>query len=165
MASYDDGKQEIVTWVKQNYPAGSTCLDVGACDGKWSDLLEDYLIMDAVEIFRPYVEENGLFRKYRGVLIGDVIDYRYNWYDLVIFGDVIEHMQVRDAQKVLMYAARHCRDLVVGVPFKYRQGAINGNPFEEHIQDDLTPELMSERYPMLVEMFMARNDYAYYHKA
>ena len=36
MGSYDYGKTEIVEWVKENFPKGSTCLDVGACDGKWA---------------------------------------------------------------------------------------------------------------------------------
>lgn len=31
-------------------------------------------------------------------------------------------------------------------------------------QDDLTPELMAERYPGLELMFQAAPDYAYYHK-
>lgn len=163
MASYDDGKAEIVEWVKRNFQSGSTCLDVGACDGKWSDLLGDYLIMDAVEIFRPNVEKHHLFRKYRGVFVGDIAEYRFNWYDLVIFGDVIEHMTVEQAQEVLTYAKGHCHDMIVSVPFLYPQDAIYGNPWEKHIQDDLTEEIFLERYPGFEKLLQPAENYVYWH--
>lgn len=163
MASYDEGKQEIVEWIRKNFPRGSTCLDVGACDGKWKDLLGDYLIMDAVEIWWPNIEGHELARKYRKVIHMDIADYAYPFYDLIIFGDVIEHMDVTKAQKVLSYAAEHSRDMVVGVPYKYKQGALYGNPNEEHIQDDLTGDIMAERYPNLELILQARGDYGYYH--
>ena len=76
---------------------------------------------------------------------------------------VIEHMDVAKAQKVLSYAAGHCKDLIVGVPYRYRQGALYGNPNEEHLQDDLTHDLMLERYPELELILQARGDYGYYH--
>ena len=48
MGSYSYGKEEVVNYIKSVFPKGSTCLDVGACDGKYFDLLGDYLKMDGV---------------------------------------------------------------------------------------------------------------------
>lgn len=164
MASYDYGKEDIVSFVYQHFAPGSSCLDVGACDGKWWDLLGHYLTMDAVEIFEPNILAHNLLYKYRHVIDGDIADHRYSWYDLIIFGDVIEHMTVEKAQRVLEYAKLRCHDMIIGVPFLYKQGPLYGNEYERHIQDDLTPEIFNERYPGFELLCRPTGDYAYYHK-
>ena len=161
MASYDYGKIEVVNYIYQQFAPGSTCLDVGACDGKWADLLGHYLTMDAVEIFGPNIREHRLKDKYRRVWECDAYDFRYDWYDLVIFGDVIEHMTVEDAQAVLAYAKEHSDMVIVAVPFLFKQDAIYGNPYERHIQDDLTNQLFLERYPDFEPIILYPN-YGYY---
>lgn len=163
MASYDYGKAEILTWVRERFPEGATALDVGACDGKWAELLGDYLIMDACEAWLPNIEQHQLAGKYRRVHWGDIAGWEYDNYDLVIFGDVLEHMTVGRAQNALDYAKEHSRDVLVAVPYKYPQDAIYGNPYERHIQDDLTPEIMAERYPGLALIFECEGRYGYYH--
>ncbi len=163
MASYAYGKTEIVRWVKDHFPKGATCLDVGACDGKWSGLLGDYLEMDACEAFQPNIQKHELSKKYKRVYWGDICNLEYEHYDLIIFGDVIEHLTIGKAQKVLSYAKARCIDLIIAVPYEYPQDAIYGNPYERHIQDDLTPELFDKRYPGY-EVLWANDDYAYYHR-
>lgn len=163
MSSYDYGKIEVVNYVYQNFAPGSTCLDVGACDGKWHSLLGHYLTMDAVEIFEPNIEYNRLRYKYRHVYNCDILDYHYSWYDLIIFGDVLEHMTVENAQAVLRWAKSRCYDMIIGVPFLYQQGEIYGNPYERHIQDDLTPERFDERYPGFDVLVRPVENYCYYH--
>lgn len=162
MGSLNIGKDEIVKWVKANFPLGATCLDVGACDGKWFSLLGDYLNMDACEIFLPNITGHRLEKKYRRVLNCDIIDYEYRWYDLIIFGDVIEHMSVGDAKQVLDYAKGRCKDMIVAVPYLWSQPEIYGNKWEFHIQDDLTDEIFNQRYPGF-ESLMRFSDYGYYH--
>ena len=159
MSSYALGKQEVCRWVRDNFPTQSKILDVGACNGLWKRLLPEYT-MDAVEIFPPNIV---WLKDYKNVFEGDICDYQYDWYDLIIFGDVIEHLPVEKAQKVLEYAQKRCKDMIVAVPFLYVQGPIYGNVWEIHIQDDLTPELVSERYPMLTELVRASDNYCYYH--
>ena len=163
MASYDYGKIDVVNYVYQNFAPDSICLDVGACDGKWHDLLGHYLIMDAVEIFAPNIKEHRLKDKYRRVWECDVYDFKYDWYDLIIFGDVIEHMTVERARSVLEYARGKCRDMIIGVPYLYTQDEIYGNPYERHIQPDLTHEIFNERYPGFELLSQPVPRYAYYH--
>lgn len=162
MASYDLGKAEIDNWIREHFPRGSTCLDVGPCDGKYSDMLRDYLIMDCVEIFRPNIEEHRLKDKYRRCVCEDIAKFDYNYYDLIIFGDVIEHMSVTKAQKVLRYAKVRCSDMIVAVPWCLPQPAIYGNPWELHVQDDLTEELFRQRYKGFEPIWMS-SAYAYWH--
>ena len=164
MASYDFGTDEMVKWVKKTLPKGSTCLDVGACDGKWYDLLGDYLEMDAVEAFWPNILKHRLYEKYGKVYGEDAAYIEYDWYDLIIFGDVLEHMTVGKAQKTLAYAYPRCKEIIIGIPFLFTQGEIYGNPWERHIQDDLTPELFNERYKGFEMYIRPVWEYAYYIK-
>lgn len=164
MASYAYGKQEIVQWLQTNFRKGDTCLDVGACDGIWYDMLSDFFNMDAVEIFTDNIIKHDLENKYNQVFNVNIVDLQYNYYDCIIFGDVIEHLNIDDAQKVLKYAESRCKDMIIAVPYNYRQGPLYNNPYERHIQDDLTDELFQQRYPGYVSLW--QNDlYAYYHKA
>lgn len=163
MASYDLGKKEVCEWIHQNFPANSTILDVGACDGKWRKLLPDYEIMDAVEAWEPNCIVCAPL--YRNVFHKDISDFEYGNYDLIIFGDVIEHLSVQDAQNVLNYAAGKCKDMIVAVPFLYPQDAIYGNPWERHKQPDLTAELFAERYPGFAVLHDTGKNYCFYHKA
>ena len=163
MGSLNKGKMEAVQWIKENFEKGAECLDVGACNGKWFDMVGDYLTMDAIEIWMPNIQKFELAKKYRMVMCSDIIKTNYIFYDLIIFGDVLEHMSVSEAQKVIEYARPRCRDMLIAIPFMYEQGVKNGNPYEIHVQDDLTPELFEQRYPGFKPIFMSDN-YAYYVK-
>ena len=163
MASLNDGKDTIVQWAKKVFNPYSTALDVGACDGKWHSLLGDHFTMDAVEIFQPNITKHKLKRKYRQVFNLDIVDLEYRWYDLIIFGDVIEHLTVPDAQMVLRYAYPRCKDMIIAVPYLWSQDEIYGNQWEKHIQNDLTDEVFNIRYPGF-ERIIGFNDYGYYHK-
>ena len=165
MSSYNEGKKDIVDFLTRNFSNGATVLDVGCCDGKWVDLLDNYFVIDGVEAFKPNVVQNKLLDKYRNLFIGDIKDYRYDWYDIIIFGDVIEHLSIRDAQEVLKYAYFRSREIIIGIPFQYPQGIIYGNPYEVHIQSDLTKNIFDKRYPAYEILIQPRNNYAYYHKA
>ena len=158
-------KQEIKEYIKLYFPDdNTTILDVGAGEGTYYNLLGDYYKkMCAIEIFEPNIKNFGLREKYEEVLNANIVDARYNWFDLIIFGDVIEHLTVEDAQQVLEYALSRCKELIVAVPYKYVQGEVGGNKWEIHIQDDLTPEIMKERYPYL-ELLYGDNEYGYYIK-
>ena len=163
MSSYDYGKPEICAWVRTYFPRNSTILDVGACDGKWRRLLPEYTNMDGVEAWPPNfrtLRTDG----YRDLFLDDIRRFKFDYYDLVILGDVIEHLTVEEAQMVLAYVTPRCRDMIVAVPFLFEQGDKDGNPFEIHIQDDLTPENFEERYPGFEVLLRARENYCYYHK-
>ena len=177
MASYDYGKAAVIEKILQYDRAYLapindmlSVLDVGTCDGKWSDLLRDAyknagmnISIDGIEAFKP--NASRCLDKYDYMFVGPAVDYHYSqlMYDFVIFGDVIEHMEICDAQHCIIYAIERARDIIVGVPFLYPQGPIYGNPFERHIQADLTLEVMAKRYPGLELLLQPTPNYAYYH--
>lgn len=161
MSSYEKGKAEAKQWILENIPKGKTCLDVGACDGLWFRLLGDHLKMDACEAFEPNIIAHDLRNKYNKVMPMPIQNWFYWFYYLVIFGDVIEHMTIADAVEVLEYAKEHSKVILVAVPFRYPQGAIYGNPYEEHKQPDLTHEIFMKRYPGFEPLFIY-DRYGYY---
>ena len=160
MSSYYFGKDIVCAWIRENFSAGTEILDVGACDGIWRKLLPEYT-MDAVEIHGPNADR---LHGYRKVFRRDVDGLDFEHYDLIIFGDVIEHMDVEKAQRVLAYARPRCRDMVVAVPFLYPQDAFGGNPWEKHLQPDLTAEIFAARYPGFSVLCDTGLNYCYYHK-
>lgn len=162
MPSYDVGKPEVCAWIRKKFKPCVEILDVGACDGKWRSLLPEYENMDAVEAWEPNCI--NIAPLYRTVFHKDIAEFEYGHYDLIIFGDVIEHMDVETAQRVLKYAAERCTDMIVAVPFLYPQGAIYGNPWEIHKQPDLTPEIFAERYPDFEVLHDTGENYCFYHK-
>lgn len=162
MPSLDVGKDIVCEWIRKTFKPNSRVLDVGACDGKWKTLLNEYENMDAVEAWEPNcIAIQGM---YQNTFHKNIAEFQYDHYDLIIFGDVIEHMDVPTAQKVLKYASSRCKDMIVAVPYQYPQDAIYGNPWERHLQPDLTAEIFAERYPDLEVLYDTGERYCFYHK-
>lgn len=162
--SYSFYKDQVKEYLKERYTENCTILDVGAGCGTYYNLLHDYYkYIDAVEVFKPNIDNYKLVEKYREVYNVNICDFKYSKYDIIIFGDIIEHLKVKDAQKVLKYAYNMCDEMIVAVPYLCEQGIAEDNIYEIHKQDDLTDELMKKRYPMLKLLY--KNDlYGYYVK-
>lgn len=125
-------------------------LDVGPGAGKWGVLLKDpSRVVDAVEIFFPYVSHFGLTLLYNHIFVGDILQFplKKRQYDLAILGDVLEHLSVENAQKLLGTFRKNHIPVLITVPYLYPHPAAYGNPWEEHLQPDLTEEIFNERYP------------------
>ena len=148
-AMYDWAGIQIFNLVRQNYaPERTTILDVGAGWGKYHFLLPDYT-MDACEVWKPYIIQENLESLYREVFNTDICDLDVEFYDVIIMGDVLEHIETGRAQDLIKRLYWRCDEMYVVVPYRYPQGEVHGNHFEIHHQDDLTPEIMGERYPEL----------------
>ena len=162
--SYDFFKNDIREYLISNFPPNSKILDVGAGCGTYYYLLKDYFKdIEAVEVFKPNIIIYDLKNKYHKVYNVDIKDFEYGNYDIIIFGDVIEHLSIEEAQRVLEYAYNHSKDMIVAVPYLLEQGIEEDNIYEIHKQPDLTPKIMKERYPMLKE-FLKNELYGYYIK-
>lgn len=162
--SYDFYKQEIREYLKNKFKGNAKVLDVGAgCGTYWNLLHNDFKLIDAVEVFKPNIEKYKLKQKYHRVYNMNIKEFKYENYDIIIFGDIIEHLDVKEAQEVLKYALNRCKEVIVAVPYELEQDEVDGNIHEIHKQPDLTPEIMKERYPYLKLLF--NNDvYGYYVK-
>ena len=161
--SYPEGKSEIVQLLC-NLSSRNHLLDVGCGDGIWSDLLKSHFsILDGVEICAYNVERFNLISKYNTLYVQDVRTFTpEKHYDVILLMDVIEHLSVEDAQKVINVLLQYSLLLVAAVPFHYAQGALYGNEAEIHLQDDLTNEIFLERYPLFAPFKLYGEKYGYY---
>lgn len=152
---YDWAGHQVRRFISHKYePLKTRILDVGAGQGKYRILFADYPFMDAIEIFEPYVEQNLLHELYDTVYVANAAHVVNEFpdgthWDIVIFGDVLEHLTRGDAQKMLWDFERVCTEYYVIVPYEYAQGEEDGNIHQCHLQDDLTPTIMAQDYPQL----------------
>ena len=163
--SYTFFKPEIRQWFIDNVPTDKKILDVGPGVGTYSMLLRDLgYKMDALEIWWPYVEQYNLREKYDNVYIGDIAKFYFGEYDFIIIGDVLEHLSVENAQKIMSAMTDMNKECLVAIPYQMEQdGEEYGNIYETHLQPDLTHQVMEERYPDLKPIF-TNQYYGYYVK-
>lgn len=163
--SYPLYKDSVRNWFLENVPFNTRIMDVGAGCGTYSQLLRGYgYKMDAIEIWEPYIEKYDLKSKYDQVWNWDFINMpvgAYDDYDFFIMGDILEHLSVDEGQWILSFLTLKRKKFLVAVPYQMEQGEHEGNMYETHLQPDLTPEIMEERYPEL-ELLYGNNFYGYY---
>lgn len=160
--SYPEFKNEIKSHFKKCVSNEVKILDVGPGAGVYSDLLRElgYQI-DCVEIWEPYINQFNLSEKYDRVIIGDIRNFDFTEYDYIIMGDVLEHLTFDDASILINKINNLNKKCLVAVPYKYDQGEYEGNIHETHLQPDLTPENMLEKYPSL-NLIYGNYFYGYY---
>lgn len=152
LSLHDYAGNLISKMVRLNVPSNEKLLDIGAGWGKYRWLLPEYE-MDAVDIWEPYVEKHKLDAYYDTVFITNAADFAYpRRYGAIIMGDVLEHLTVEEAQKLVRAACEHSDFVFIATPFEMEQAEVEGNPHEAHIQPDLTEYVMAKRYPEL-ELF------------
>ena len=163
--SYPLYKDSVRNWILNNFSYETRILDIGAGCGTYSDLIRGYgYKLDAVEIWEPYITKYDLKNKYSWVYERNVMNMPFNVleaYDFYILGDVLEHLSVDDAQWLLSYLRLKGKKFLVAVPYQMEQGEHEGNKYETHLQPDLTPDVMKQRYPEL-ELLYGNEFYGYY---
>ena len=160
--SYNYFKIQIRYFFRKTLPSSNKILDVGPGIGTYYDLLNDIgYDMDCVEIFAPYIKKYKLKEKYNNVYEGSIVDFDFSKYDCIILGDILEHLTVDDAKKILKTITNNKQKCLVAVPYEMEQGESEGNIYETHLQPDLTPKIMLERYPDL-KLLIGNDLYGYY---
>ena len=121
--------------------------DVGAGQGLNAKLIREtmgnvmgskkYLEINGIEVFEPLIEQS---HKYYNVLRFDDItkldkvDWEYFAGDLIIFGDVIEHIEKVVGIDVLKTAMKHFKYIIINTPLGFLEHpAMDVNKHEEHI--------------------------------
>ena len=140
--SSEEGKSLVKDYFSIHSPKSMTLLDIGPGAGVYADLFDEIGVVgfsQAVEVWAPYIKRFNLDAKYNRVIIADVryLDWDLiGWNDIVVLGDVLEHLNFEEAKYVMGMAMLHGRWVVASFPIvEYPQGAEEGNPYEEHISD------------------------------
>lgn len=143
-------------WVlsKINKMRPFTILDVGAGDGGYAKLIKPILPdskIDGIEVWEPYIKEYNLESLYDNVIQVDVREHEDFNYDLVIFGDVLEHMSEADALAVWEKASKQAKWGIISIPIIHcPQGDVGGNPYEIHVEDHWTTERVLNSFSHIV---------------
>ncbi|MBI3793446.1 MAG: hypothetical protein HY280_01795 [Nitrospinae bacterium] len=140
----------VVNYLAHTRP--DSILDVGLGNGKMGFIARDFLDVmlgerfkkedwkikiDGLEVFPEYVQAHQR-ALYDEIFIGDAFDTIDNVgvYDMIIVGDVLEHFEKEKAWRFLDKCGAHSSKwIMLNIPLgeKWTQGAIYGNPHEEHL--------------------------------
>jgi 2-polyprenyl-3-methyl-5-hydroxy-6-metoxy-1,4-benzoquinol methylase len=144
------GKGTILQYYFDNIKKTDSILDVGFGAGIYGGLLYDegYRNIDGVDIYGEEIEEMGLDLIYKTIYIKDICEFEFDHYNLIIMGDVLEHIPLLKSKKLLKkLTSGKCDHLVVSVPYQYWQSGTGTNPYENHEQPNITRKYMEEHFP------------------
>jgi len=145
------GKWLISKWF-ESIPRKKCVLDIGPGWGTYSRLLKkEGEIWHAVEIHKPYVERFKLHALYEKIFIADVRKFIPNRkYDVIIFGDVLEHMVKEEVINVLKRLQMYTSYIIISLPLDAETHAPRGtgdidwkNPYELHVSSWSNKELIN----------------------
>lgn len=138
-----EGKDWSLSWFKYHLP--NTVTDVGPGEGTYAKLfrpVHEGVWWTAVEVHKPYVAKYKLKstktrKMYDEIHVEDVRESEDHLLhrDLVILGDVLEHVERDDAVALLeRTVAAGAWNILVSVPIvDSPQGEVDGNPHEAHL--------------------------------
>jgi hypothetical protein len=141
-----EGKDWSLERFKRHQP--KTVTDIGPGEGTYAKLFRPHepdepgVWWTAVEIHRPYIKKFRLNstktrKMYDEIHVMDAREAPDHLYyrDLVIFGDLLEHVERDDAIALLQRAeAAGAWNILVSVPIvESIQGEVDGNPHEAHL--------------------------------
>ena len=136
----------IAKWIWNIRP--KTVLDVGCGFGRYGFLCREILEVyhgrytkdewktkiDAVEIFYQFINTPVHQYLYDNIMIGDIRKIEIKDYDLIILGDILEHMPKEDGLKLVEDLRKKCSWLLIQTPFgEMKQKMVFNNPSEEHV--------------------------------
>lgn len=138
--SSPENKEIVLQWKQAIKP--SVVVDIGVGEGTYAKLARDFENNDeiwlGIEIFYPYVTQFNLEKLYHQIIISDVryldLGLVHTNPDLVIIGDVLEHMKKDEAKEVIERLLWWSKNVIISVPLlHFEQGEHFGNPFETHV--------------------------------
>lgn len=125
-------------------------LDVGVGFGRWGILFREFLeiwdnsnydgnwerLIDGVEIFPAYIKDYHRYF-YSNIYIENALEYLRKTeksYDLINFGDVIEHLPKQDGEELIKLAFDKGGHVLINIPIgkHWAQEGTKDNPHEAH---------------------------------
>ncbi|MEU9218905.1 class I SAM-dependent methyltransferase [Streptomyces sp. NPDC048376] len=138
-----EGKDWSLNWFRYHLP--NTVTDVGPGEGTYAKLfrpVHEGVWWTGIEAHRPYIQRFKLKstktrRMYDEIHVEDVRESEDHLFhrDLVILGDVLEHLPREDAVALLERTVEAgAWNILVSVPIvDSPQGEVDGNPHEAHL--------------------------------
>ena len=141
---FDRSIEEIIRLLKPE-----TLLDLGAGAGKYGELakkINQSIKLTAVEIEKDYIKNfklPSIYDEVWNISATDLINPKYydSNFDVIMIGDIIEHLKKSDGIDLLNFLIYRCRWIILEFPNRYLQNSVDGYHSEAHIsvwtKDDL----------------------------
>jgi 2-polyprenyl-3-methyl-5-hydroxy-6-metoxy-1,4-benzoquinol methylase len=170
--SSSEGKEFFRDWLNHvARPLGfKRFLDVGCGAGLYGKIIREVfgpeVIIDAIEVFPDYIFRFDLPSIYNEIYIEDIRVFmdQVEDYDLIIAGDILEHLTKTDAVRVVDGLRPQCRFFWAALPVKigrpwsvgYQQpeNEYEENPANRHLHDWTGAEIIEEFKPLWVVPFL-----------
>jgi hypothetical protein len=127
-----------------------TALDAGPGRGIYGTIIASITPecrVTGVEVWEPYVKQYNLANIYDELVIHDIREHDDFDFDLVIFGDIMEHMTAEEAITLWERSAQQARWGYLSIPIIHHpQEPLDGNPYEEHIDEDWSHERVMDSF-------------------
>lgn len=138
--SFTENKHKVQEWYQRIAPRG-TVVDIGPGVGTYAQLIPAAERQQAhwvgVEIWGPYIEEYNLRDWYDNIIVADARYLDFSLIpdiDLVIAGDVLEHMAKEDAVRLVLDWKQRAKNIIISVPIvDIHQVVTSGNVWETHL--------------------------------
>lgn len=149
-----ENKEWILEKIKEVNP--KTILDVGVGEGILEAIVRpvfgDKVMLHGLEVWEPYIGEYNLESKYDKIFNVDAREWDDWEYDLIMFGDVLEHMTEEEAVSLWNKAAKNTKAILLSIPIVHSpQGAWGGNPYEIHHEEDWNTERVLKSFNGIVD--------------
>jgi 2-polyprenyl-3-methyl-5-hydroxy-6-metoxy-1,4-benzoquinol methylase len=139
-STFDD---YIFNFISNLEPA--SVLDVGPGLGKIGSMvskaarLRDFSCsLHAYEIYEQYIKQfelKWIYDKIYNQNIMEIMNRKDVSYELVVFGDSLEHLTKEDGLKLLEFLLPKCSYIIIKTPDNYPQGALFENKYEAHLSN------------------------------
>ena len=133
---FDKSIEEIIRLLKPE-----TLLDLGAGAGKYGELakkINSSIKLTAVEIEKDYIKNfklPSIYDEVWNISATDLINPKYydQIFDVIMIGDIIEHLKKSDGIDLLNFLIYRCRWIILEFPHHYLQNSVDGYQSEAHI--------------------------------
>lgn len=158
--SSKNGKAWTKERVSQLLTSPSNILDIGCGRGTYKNLFSDNEVISnsnwvGVEVWSPYIKQFSLEQKYNKIINQDTRALAWDelgQWDIVIMGDILEHMTKEESQALVDSALKHTKWVLISIPIVYLpQGADHGNQYEIHVKPDWSHEEVMSSFPNIAE--------------
>lgn len=133
---FDKSIEQILRLLKPK-----TILDLGAGAGKYGELAKKInppIRSIAIEIENNYIKKfnlSSIYNEIWNISATDLINPKYydSSFDVIIIGDVIEHLRKSNGIDLLNFLIYRCRWIIIKFPHRYLQNSVDGYQSEAHI--------------------------------
>lgn len=150
-----------LNWAKENESKISVILDLGCGAGRYPKIFKKknkvltHATWIGVEIWEPYIEKYNLKDLYDRIINLDIRQFDFSsvpYPNLVILGDVLEHMTKEESIALVNNALDNSDRVLISIPVCHSpQGESEGNPYEHHIKPDWSDTEVKDTFPNILD--------------